>query len=186
MSKLSTTTLTSFLFSFLISVPSRSISAADELHGKTDAQLFSTCFEITVKLFGCLLEMTDISSVFEKKYIFGKRRFLDKSLVKRVWIILRLGSWSILEHEGLCSEANISQLLCSVKCFWHAFLMLSIVTFSYSNGTKSLCLSRDYFMVLDFGSVFSLCTLVLYITKFTTPSLLGPHTFSHEYFWSKN
>ena len=63
-----------------------------------------------------------------------------------------------LEHEGPCSEAKTSQFLCSLKCFWHAFLMLSIVTSSYSNGTKSLGPSREYFMVVGFGSVLSLCT----------------------------
>ena len=148
MSKLSTTTLKSFLFSFLISVPSRSISAADKLIGKPGAERFSTWFETTLKLLGCLLGMSEISDVFEKEDISGKSRFLNKSFVKWIWIILRLGSWFILEHEGPCSEAKTSQFLCSLKCFWHAFLMLSIVTSSYSNGTKSLGFSREYLPIL--------------------------------------
>ena len=84
MSKLSTTTLTSFLFSFQISVPSRSISAADKLLGITDAECFSTCFETTLKLLGCLLGMLKRFDVFEKEDISGKGRFLDKSFVKRI------------------------------------------------------------------------------------------------------
>ena len=148
MSKLSTTTLKSFLFSFLISVPSRSISAADKLIGKPGAERFSTCFETTLKLLGCLLGMSEIFDVFEKEDISGKSRFLNKSFVKWIWIILRLGSWSILEHEGPCSEAKTSQFLCSLKCFWHAFLMLSIVTSSYSNGAKCLGSSREYLPIL--------------------------------------
>ena len=72
MPKLSTTTLTSFLFSFLIGVPSRSISSADKLFGKTDAERFSTCFETTLKLLRCLLGMSEISDVFEKEDISGK------------------------------------------------------------------------------------------------------------------
>ena len=85
MSKLSTTTLTSFLFSFLISVPSRSISAADKLLGITDAERFWTCFETTLKLLGCLLGMSKkISDVLGKEDISGKGRFLDKSFGKRI------------------------------------------------------------------------------------------------------
>ena len=66
-----TTILGSFLFYFLISVPSRSISAADKLLGKTDTERFWTCFETTLKLLGCLLRMPEIS-VFEKEDISGK------------------------------------------------------------------------------------------------------------------
>ena len=108
--------------------------------------------------FGILTWNAQRSDVFRKEDISGKGRFLYKSFVKRIWIIMRLGSWSILEHEGPCSEAKTSHFLCSLKCFWHAFLMLSIVTPSYSNGTKSLGPSREYFMVVGFGSVLSLCT----------------------------
>ena len=121
--------------------------------------MFLDYFETTLKLLGCLPGMPKISDVFGKEDIFEKSRFLEAfSFVKVIWIILRLGSWSILEHEGPCSEAKTSQFLCSLKCFWHAFLMLSIVTSSYSNGTKSLGPSREYFTVVGFGSVLSLCT----------------------------
>ena len=106
---------------------------------------------------------------FEKEDISGKSRFLDKSFVKRILIILRLRSWSILEHEGPCSEAKASQFLCSLKCFWHDFLMLPIATSSYSNGTKSLDPSREYFMVVGFGSVLSLCTNSSLILVSLTP-----------------
>ena len=57
MSKFSTTTLTSFLFSFLISVPSRNISAVNKLLRNTDAEPFSTCFETILKVLGCLFGM---------------------------------------------------------------------------------------------------------------------------------
>ena len=84
MSKLSTTTLTSFLYSFLISVRSHSISAADKRLGKTGAERFSTYFETTLKLLGCLLGMLEISDIFEKEDIPGKSHFLDKSYVKGI------------------------------------------------------------------------------------------------------
>ena len=84
MSKLSTTTLTSFLFSFLISVPSCSISAADKHLGITDAECFSTCFETTLKLLGCLLGIHKISDVFGKEDISGKDHFLDKLFAKQI------------------------------------------------------------------------------------------------------
>ena len=130
--------------------------------------MFLDCFETTLKLLGCLLGMPKISDVFGKD-ISGKGRFLDKSFVKRIWVILRLGSWSILEHEGPCSEAKTSQFLCSLKWFWHVFLMLSIVTSSYSDGIKSLGPSREYFMVVGFGSVLSLCTNSSLILVSLTP-----------------
>ena len=120
--------------------------------------MFLDCFETTLKLLGCLLGMPKISDVFGKEDISGKGRFLDKSFVKRIWIILRLGNWSIPEHEGPCSEAKTSQFLRSLKCFWHALLMLSIVTSSYLNETKSLGPYRKYFMVVGFGFGLSLCT----------------------------
>ena len=84
MSKLSSATLTSLLFSFLITVPSRSISTASKLLRETDAERFSNCFETTLKLLGCLLGMPEISDVFEKEDISEKNRFLDKSFVKRI------------------------------------------------------------------------------------------------------
>ena len=83
-SKLSITTLTSFLF-FLISVPCRSISDADNLLEITDTERFWTCFETTLKLLGCLLGMPKkISDVLVKEDISGKDHFLDKSFVKRI------------------------------------------------------------------------------------------------------
>ena len=69
MSKLSGTTLTSFLYSFLISAPSGSVSAADRLLRKTDAERFSTYFETTLKLLGCFLGMTKVPDIFEKEDI---------------------------------------------------------------------------------------------------------------------
>ena len=115
-----------------------------------------------------------ISDVLGKEDISGKGRFLDKSFAKQIWIILREGSWSIVEHEELCSETRRSQFLCSLKCFWHAFLMLSIVTSSYSNETKSLDPSWEYFMVVSFGSVLTLCTIspliLVYLTSFFSRS----------------
>ena len=116
--------------------------------------------------------MPEISDVFEKEYISEKSRFLDKSFVKRIRIILRLGSWSIMEHEGPCSEAKTSQFLCSLKCFWHAFLMLSVATSLYSNGTKSLGPSCEYVMVVGFGSVLGLCTNSSLILVSLSPSFL--------------
>ena len=138
--------------------------------------MFLDCFETTLKLWGCLLGMPKTSDVFGKEDISGKGRFLEKSFVKWIWIILRLGSWSILEHEGPCSEAKTSQFPSSLKCFWHVFLMLSIVSSSYSNGTKSLGPSREYFMVVGFGSVITLCTNSLLILVSLTPF----------FSWSKN
>ena len=82
MSKLSTATLISFLFSFLIRVASRSISAPDKLLGKADAGRFSTYFETVLNLLECLLGIPEISNIFEKEFISGKRRLVDKYFAK--------------------------------------------------------------------------------------------------------
>ena len=75
MSKFSTTSLTSFLFFVIISVPSRRISAASKILRKTDIEPFSTCFEIIPKLLGCLFGMPETSDFFEKKENFWKKPF---------------------------------------------------------------------------------------------------------------
>ena len=127
MPKFSTVTLTSFLFYFLQNVPSCSISSTARRFGKTGVKR---------SRFLNLLWKSEISTVFEVEDISGKSWFLDKPLLKPTWIILRLASRSILEHEGPFTEANASQFMRSLKWFWHAFLMLPIITFSYSNATK--------------------------------------------------
>ena len=132
------------------------------------AERFSTCSETTLKLLGPLLGMPEICYIFQKEGISGKSRLLGKSFVKWIWIILGQGNWSILEHEGVFSEAKTSQFLYFLKWLWHAFFMLSIVTSSYSKGTKSPGPSRECFMVVGFGSVLSLCTNISLMLTFLT------------------
>ena len=101
-------------------------------------------------------------------WCFWKRRYFWKRPLSRSLFIgetnmnyfetgklIYPGAWRALVKGH---EAKRWQFLCSLKCFWHAFLMLSIVTSSYSNGAKSLGPFHEYFMVVGFGSVLSLCT----------------------------
>ena len=75
MSKLSTTILTSFLFSFLISVPSRSVSAADKLLGITDAECFSTALKQHWSFWDAYLECPKYLMFLEKKIFLEKAAF---------------------------------------------------------------------------------------------------------------
>ena len=133
------------------------------------AERFLTCSETKLKLLGPLLGMAEICNIFQKEGIYGKSRLLDKSLVKWTWIILRQRNWSILEHEGPFSEDKTSQFLYFLKWLWHVFLMLSIVTSSYSNGAKSPGPSPECFMVVGFGPVLSLCTNISLMLTSLTP-----------------
>ena len=153
MSKLSTTTLTSFLFSFLISVPSSSVSAADKSLGITDAECFSTALKQHWSFWDAYLECPKYLMFLEKKIFLEKisRQTIREANMNyfKTGKLVYPGAWRAL--------------------FWHAFLMLSIVTSSYSNGTKSLGHCRECFMVVRFGSVLSLCTNSSLILVFLTP-----------------
>ena len=101
-------------------------------------------------------------------WCFWKRRYFWKKPLSRSLFIRKSnmnyfktgklvypGAWRALLKGH---KAKTSPFLCSLKYFWNVFLMLSIVASSYSNGTKSFGPSREYFTVVGFGSVLSLCT----------------------------
>ena len=158
MSKFSTTSLTSFLFFVLISVPSRRISAASEILRKTDIEPFSTCFEIIPKLLGCLFGMPEISDIFEKKNFwkkpFSRQTFRELNL-NFFEIILKLvypGEWRTL----LWSQDVTFSMFFETVLIW-LFDIINCYLFIFKRS-KSAGTSRKYFMVVGFESVLSLCT----------------------------
>ena len=103
-------------------------------------------------------------------WCFWKRTYFWKRPLSRQ--IIREANMNYFETGKLVYPGVWSQdvqYLCSLKCFWYALLMLSIVTSSYSNETKSLGPSREYFMVVGFGSELSLCTNSSLILVSLTP-----------------
>ena len=153
MSKFSTTTLTSFLFSFLTSVPSRSISATNKRLRKTDAEPFSAYFETIMKVLGCLFRMPEISDMFFKKLFFWKKLFS--------WQIFREVNMNYFEIGKLVYPGEWRTLVWSqdltVSMFFETVLtclfdIINCYLFVFKRS-KSLSTSHKYFMVVGFKSV---------------------------------